>query len=134
MSTGFAGWIRLPAGSIERRVDQADEATPFIQFDCIMRHWSFRKGLLFRFLWFRREQTAGIGLAYGDGTIVSIAVPVEWTSPFLRLVNEKKQVHVFFRDGREKVWNIGLDGAGDALSKMLVCYKARRSAESGKSR
>ena len=104
------------------------ESTPFIQFDLYKGAWSFPEG-----------SQVGIRLdfddrkpldltAYGDGKIVSIAIPVELTSVFLSLVNDKKRLRVFFREGNEKAWTIGLDGAGEALLEMLSCFKMNRAS------
>lgn len=69
--------------------------------------------------------------AYGDGKIVSIAIPVELTSVFLSLVNDRQYIRVFFREGNEKTWTIGLDGARSSLLRMLSCFKHNRVSQGG---
>lgn len=69
--------------------------------------------------------------AYGDGKIVSIAIPVELTSVFLSLVNDRQYIRVFFREGNEKTWTIGLDGAQPSLLRMLSCFKQNRVSQGG---
>ena len=105
------------------------ESTPFIQFDLYKRGWSFPEGSTVAVrLDFDDKKPLDL-TAYGDGQIVSIAIPAELTIVFLSLVNDRQRIRVFFREGDEKEWAIGLDGAGEALLNMLSCFKKNRALE-----
>lgn len=105
------------------------ESTPFIQFDLYKNSWSFPQGSSVP-VRLDFDDNAPLDLkAYGDGQIVSIAIPVEMTNVFLSLVNDKQRIRVMFRDGNEPVWSIGLDGAHDALFRMLSCFKKNRALQ-----
>ena len=67
-------------------------------------------------------------VAYGDGEFVSISIPVELLNTFISGLNENKRVRIIFKKGNDTAWNIGLDGASDALKPFFMCYKARRSS------
>ena len=103
------------------------ESTPYIQFDLYRYEWSFREGasVPVRLDFDDREPLDLV--AYGDGHFVSIAIPVEVTAVFLSLVNDKKRIRVFFREGNDPAWKIDLDGAPDALADLLACYKENQA-------
>ncbi len=99
------------------------ESTPFIQLDLHQGGWSFPQGAFVPVsLDFDDNEPLDLD-AYGDGQIVSIAIPAGLTSTFLSLVNEKKRIRIFFRNSHETVWTISMDGASEALMGMLACYK-----------
>ncbi|ARQ46317.1 hypothetical protein [Oxalobacter formigenes] len=107
------------------------ESTPFIQFDLYKGSWSFPEGTSVAVrLDFDDNEPLDL-TAYGDGKIVSIAIPVELTSVFLSLVNDRQYIRVFFREGNEKTWTIGLDGARSSLLRMLSCFKHNRVSQGG---
>lgn len=105
------------------------ESVPFIRFDLYKSAWSFPEGspVAVR-LDFDDKKPLDL-MACGDGQIVSIAIPAGLTLVFLSLLNDRQHVRVFFRDGNEKGWLIGLDGAGEALVKMISCFKKNRASE-----
>lgn len=87
------------------------ESIPFIQFDLYKSAWSFPEGSSVAVrLDFDDREPLDL-MAYGDGQIVSIAIPVELTSVFLSLVNDRQRIRVLRerkRDGLSDWMGLGL--------------------------
>lgn len=67
--------------------------------------------------------------SYGDGKIVDIAIPKEYTYSFLSLMSSSNFLQVGFPGGSEPTWTTDLSGVTKSLKQFLSCTSRLAQAE-----